>query len=88
MEEFNVDEHGLITNPGKFEREPEWVPYYWNVNEEDDYYFSGPEGMETEIRIFYITKWEALKFSELNEEDVIYLWEDEQGFVRSAVNPE
>lgn len=88
FEEFDVDDHGLITSPGKFEREPEWVPYYWGMSCEDDTDFTGPEGMETEIRIFYVSKWESFKFSDLNSGDVVYLWEDEQGFVNSSVNPE
>mgnify|MGYP000506425909 CR=1 FL=1 len=87
-EEFNVDDHGIITDPGKFEREPWWVPYYWSFDGEDDAEFTGPEGMESEIRIFYVSEWEALKSSDLETGDVIYLWEDDQGFVRNEVNPE
>ena len=29
-EEYNVVD-GIIRNPGKFECEPEWVPYYWEL---------------------------------------------------------
>ena len=29
-EEYNVVD-GIIRNPGKFECEPEWVPYYWDL---------------------------------------------------------
>jgi len=87
MEEFDVDDHGLITNPGKFEREPEWVPYYWSMDGQDDLEHTGPDIL-TEVRIFYVSKWESLKFNDLEEGDVVYLWEDEQGFVHNAVNPQ
>lgn len=29
-EEYDV-KGGIIQNPGKFECEPEWVPYYWEL---------------------------------------------------------
>lgn len=29
--EFSVDEHGLIADQGKFEREPLYVPYFWST---------------------------------------------------------
>ena len=29
-EEYDVVD-GIIQNPGKFECEPEWVPYYWDL---------------------------------------------------------
>ena len=29
-EEYDVRD-GIIQNPGKFECEPEWVPYYWEL---------------------------------------------------------
>lgn len=29
-EEYDVRD-GIIQNPGKFEYEPEWVPYYWEL---------------------------------------------------------
>ena len=29
-EEYDVKD-GIIQNPGKFECEPEWVPYYWEL---------------------------------------------------------
>jgi len=87
-QQFNVDDHGLITDPGKFEREPWWVPYYWNMDGEDDSYFSGPEGVEVEIRVFYVSEGKVIKFSDLNEGDVVHLWEDDLGFVNSIVNPE
>lgn len=29
-EEYDVVD-GIIRNPGKFECEPEWVPYYWEL---------------------------------------------------------
>jgi len=30
-EGFTIDEHGLIVDPGRFEREPLWVPYFESV---------------------------------------------------------
>jgi len=30
-EGFDIDQFGLITNPGRFEREPLWVPYFYEL---------------------------------------------------------
>ena len=34
-EEYDVVD-GIIRNPGKFECEPEWVPYYWDLALNDE----------------------------------------------------
>ncbi len=83
LQQFSVDKHGIIQSPGKFEGEPVYVPYYWEMDGHDDEIISNYRF----IRIFYVGEWEASKFPELTPSDVVYLWEDGLGFVHSEVNP-
>lgn len=74
----------IIRSPGKFEGEPLWAVYFWNlaldgsgdVEWDDD---------ETEITTFQIQDEDRAIFPELAEEGItsVSLWEDSQGFVHT-----
>ena len=69
-----------ITDPGKFEGEPTYVPYFWAMDDEDDCY----EDIDGNcIREFFVAPKDEQRFPDLRDVYKIELWEDEQGFVRS-----
>ena len=84
--EYEVDKYGLIIDPGKFEREPRYVPYYWEitmVSGEDDREDRG--GLD--VSFFEVTDEQRELFPELVDEEInwLALWEDSQGFVHLEV---
>lgn len=84
LQQFSVDKHGIIQSPGKFEGEPIFVPYYWEMDGHDDEIISN----DNLVRMFYVGKREASMFPELTTSNVIYLWEDNQGFIHSYISEE
>lgn len=70
---FNVDENGVITNPGKYEDEMLYVPYLW---ESDD-------GYEIDDRefVYKITSTDRHEFPELNNVETVRLYLSESGFI-------
>jgi hypothetical protein len=83
---FDYDEWGLITNPGKFEREPKYTPYFWNMTmlsaQDEDLY--GDDG--TCYSLFHVTDPDRAVFPELKDVKVVSLWESENGFVFSDLD--
>ena len=77
LSEFNVDQYGLICDPGKFEREPLYIPYYW------DLFLDGCADFEDDYIKFEITIEDVKKFPELEDDlnKFIYLWSDSNGFI-------
>lgn len=77
----------LIRSPGKFEGEPLWAVYFWNlamdgsgdVEWDDD---------DTEVTTFQIQDEDRELFPELTEEGItaVSLWEDSQGFVHTETH--
>ena len=81
---FDYDDHGLITNPGKFERECRYVPYFWNMtlhDAQDDIEYTEFMG----FYLFSITKDDIKIFSELKDIESVTVYEDSQGFVYSLL---
>ena len=79
---FDYDEYGLITNPGKFERECRYTPYYWNLamnGFEDDIVQHQEDS--TVYSIFYVSHIEKELFEITDNQ--ITVWSDDQGFVYS-----
>lgn len=78
------DSHdGRITSPGKFEGEPVYTTEFWNRALEG-------EGERTarvpETTQFVIEKEDEVKYPEwLAEGDRLYIWEDDNGFVRHVL---
>jgi len=77
---YDVDEHGVICSPGKFEGEPSYVLYFWMSVMDgcyDDEYFEDDISMS----MFVFNADDIKLFPELREYERIVLWEDSQGFV-------
>lgn len=87
--EFNIDiKTGIILNPGKFEGEMIYVPYFWDaamngLADEDN---TMSEYDDTPVSLFNINDEDREQFPELKEIITVELWEDSNGFVRSWVD--
>ena len=72
----------IIKEPGKFEGEPTYVPYLWDVILNGD-----GESIDGDDQILYtivgIDPDDVEAFPELTDVDCVILWESEQGFVYS-----
>ena len=70
----------LITDPGKFQSEPTYVPYFWDMvmNGFGDVEYDDFGNM---VDIFEVDDTDRAKFPDLGDAKVIRLWESEQGFV-------
>lgn len=76
--------NGRIVSPGKFEGEPIYVPYFWDMT------LSGcapDEEFDEDGNHIYSCHVHAEDHAQFPEElrlvACVYLWEDEQGFVHS-----
>lgn len=71
---------GVITSPGKFEGEPVYAPYFYDLlgkGEADNVRDS--EGVD--VFTFFIQDPDTREFSELRDADSVDLWENGDGFV-------
>ncbi len=76
IQEYNVDEHGRIRRPGKFEGEMLYVPYFWDV------FLNGfADRDDGKVIGFDLTKEDKLLFPELKKKRTLRLTETDQGFV-------
>jgi len=73
--QFDVRE-GRIRNPGKFEGERAYVPYFWNAFLE-----GGADQDNGEVLVFRVTAEDKVLFPELRRRRVVKLIEDGNGFV-------
>lgn len=77
IRDYDVDEHGIIRSPGKFEDEMLYVPYYWDAYlngfaDRDDGYVLG----------FDITPEDRAMFPEIpKRKRTIRLYQRNDGFV-------
>ncbi len=90
---FNYDRYGLITNPGKFERECQWLPYYYNMallDAQDDTVYDYIDGIEIETQydVFYFTQEDYQLFPDLINSHSVAIWEDSCGFVHAELDPD
>jgi hypothetical protein len=77
---------GMVTNPGKFEGEPAYTPYYWFMSlngVSDVYYLHNVDRYD----LMEVDAFEAEMFSAIDEGDIIAISEDSQGFVYGEINP-
>ena len=87
--EFTVDpETSRIRNPGKFENEPYYVPYFWDCcldGAEDEILYDEYEKpyslfkVEEELAEFLSTDFPGI------EDKTVLLWEDDSGFVNHKI---
>lgn len=76
LEQYELNEAGLIRSPGKFEGEPIYVPYFWDKGLEGCAdYDSGP------VFGFEVDTSDLELFPELEGITVIALEESDSGFV-------
>lgn len=77
--EFDVRD-GVIKDPGKFEGEPVYAPYFYDLwlesGADEDMY--GLDGVEHSI--FFVSDEDRAQFPELKDVEAIHVWEGETGF--------
>ena len=83
LEKLYSTKNGIIFSPGKFEGEPIYVPYFWEIllngcYSDDDEYDENDILISSIISIDEIDK---RFFPELEGYSKIVLWESDQGFV-------
>lgn len=82
MNLYEVDEHGIITSPGKFEGEMLYTPHFWDL-------FLGGQGtiQQDGAVVFSITTEDMAEFPELvGDVEEVVLYEDSRGFVYVLLN--
>lgn len=69
--------NGRVTNPGKFQGEPRWVPYFYALEEDQEFM----DGACVVYRAFQVTPEERRQFPELKTTFAVVLAETDDGFV-------
>lgn len=78
---YKTNEHGIITSPGKFEGEPDYVPHYWEMALQGLYDADGDGTF-----IFTINREDCDQFpGKFDLGDRLELYSDCNGFVHSRV---
>ena len=76
LTQYDVDENGIIVSLGKFESEPLYIPYFW------DMYLNGfADDDDGESLTFEVTIEDREQFPELANVRHVFIWETDQGFV-------
>ena len=85
-QEYNVSPQGNIQNPGKFEGEPLYTVYFWDLVMDGcgDTHWDA----DLEIKVFTVTPEELVMFPELEGITTIAVYESEVGFVFLIENPD
>ena len=69
----------IIEAPGKFEAEPRWAPYFWELS------MDGPGEYDDEGAVILdVDRADVDQFPELDGVKRVTLWEDSQGFVYTS----
>lgn len=85
-DDYDVDEHGLISSPGKFEGEAVYVPHFWTLGldggaDEDTYEEDPFRDGEVHVFVFYLTGDDRKRWPSLANVESLELRESENGFV-------
>ena len=81
-EHANIDQHGLICDPGKFEGEPRYVQYLWNVVlDGEGETVDDPDRPDATMDLITLTDDDKRRFPALSRFDQALLWADDNGFV-------
>ena len=86
-QEFDVDKYGLIINPGKFEREVQYTPYFYNLtmhSAQDDIKYID----DWVYDVFNVTQSDRELFPDLIGIDKVSINTDNNGFVSLLHNPD
>ena len=81
LKEYEVNKHGIIVSPGKFEGEMLYVPYFYYLDPDEEEY----QENDFYMKWYFITKEDIDLFHELEGFDTIVLWESDQGFCYSEL---
>jgi hypothetical protein len=85
LDEYQVDEYGTITTLGKFQGEPIYVPYFWEMSMMGAYDGTEIDNEDDSTNyIFYVTDRDRAIFPELKGLHKVTLWENNDGFVRES----
>ena len=68
-----------VSGPGKFEGEPAFVPYFYNLYLDGGGEFTDVDGVD--VSLFSVGGEDCDMFPELDDVDEVCIWEDEQGFI-------
>ena len=69
--------NGRIANPGKFEGEPAWVPFFYALEDDDEF----TDGAAVAYRAFQVNVEDRQRFPELSGVFAVVLAETDDGFV-------
>ena len=69
--------NGRVTNPGKFEGEPAWVPFFYALEDDDEF----TDGAAVAYRAFQVNAEDRQRFPELSGVFAVVLAETDDGFV-------
>ena len=76
MPKTKEDYQAIVRRPGKFENEPCYVPYFW------DMFLDGMSDKDDgKTLTFYVTKEDKTIFPELKHRKAVKLYERDDGFV-------
>jgi len=86
LQQYQVSELGIITSCGKFESEPLYSVYFWDLVMNGD----GETVMQGDsiFSVFDITEEDLKEFPELKNTKQIAMYETTQGFVCSWLDPD
>lgn len=86
MDQFKVSDLGIIKNPGKFEGEPLYSVYFWDLVMNGD----GETVMQGDsiFSVFDITEEDLKEFPELKNTKQIAMYTTTQGFVCCWLDPD
>jgi hypothetical protein len=84
--DYEVDKHGIIHTPGKFEGEMYYVSHFYDEMMGGAYDDEVVDTDDTVYTLFNIAPEDVQKFPELKGTKNLVLWESDSGFVNSKEN--
>ena len=75
--EYRLNDAGLIIDPGKFQGEPEYAPYFYKQADDGEICFDG-------ARLLYLEDYDRRQFPDIIEKSTVamLITESDDGFVR------
>jgi hypothetical protein len=78
--DFELDEHGLIIDSGKFEGQPIWVPYFFDFADEGEVLSTLEEGCGEYVSLIKLDNEDKQRFLDLKDDLYIIIIETDDGF--------
>lgn len=81
---YQLNQHKVITSPGKFEDEMYYLPFFY------DLYLNGDHTGTTKEDVIYflLTEDDKKQFPELEDDNYLWFYQSEQGFINSGTSHE